>query len=253
MCSGSRCRISKHKQLELRVHVLTGDMLEQNTILDLVGSVPIGVILVARDRQVISLNRRAREMVERADSLVIRNNLLAGILSSQTSKLEKLIVAAINGSGAEPNALALFRDGSDWPLWVLVVPLESHCAAVLISDPTQTCAPNNQVLSSLFGFTSAECRLASLLMQGLSVVEAARELGITAQTARSHLKVIFEKTGTNRQNHLMYLLLSSPAPIALAGMEAQVSKVLKSQPALHKNGNKRKQIARDDGILAQVY
>ena len=43
---------------------------------------------------------------------------------------------------------------------------------------------------------------------------------ITAETARSHLKVIFEKTGTNRQNHLMYLLLSSPAPIALAGMEA---------------------------------
>ena len=120
MCSGSRCRISKHKQLVLRVHVLAGGMLEQNTILDLVGSVPIGVVLVTRDRQVISLNRKAREMVERADSLVIRNNLLAGILSSQTSKLEKLIVAAINGSGGEPNAFALFRDGSDWPVWVLV-------------------------------------------------------------------------------------------------------------------------------------
>ena len=196
-------------------------MVPQNTILDLVGSVPIGVILVSRNRQVISLNRRAREITDRADSLLIRDNLLVGVLSNHTDKLGKMLAGAMHGGCGAPNAMAIFRNCSNWPLWVLVAPVESHCVAVLISDPEWKCLPNYEVLNSLFGLTAAECRLASLLMQGVSVAEAARKLHITARTARTHLKVIFQKTGANRQNHLMYLLLSSPAPISLGGMEAR--------------------------------
>jgi DNA-binding CsgD family transcriptional regulator len=217
-------------------------MAVHNTILDLIGSHPIGVILVAGNRQVISLNRRAREITERADALVIRNNLLSGILSSQTGKLEKLIAGAINGGSGASSAMAVFRASSDWPLWVMVIPVESHCAAVLISDPEWRCLPNAQVLMSLFGLTPTECRLASLLMQGVSLIEAARELNMTPHSARTHLKVIFQKTGTNRQSHLVYLLLSSPAAISLGGVEAQLPQ-LKSAPALQKNGNKGNKVA----------
>jgi DNA-binding CsgD family transcriptional regulator len=219
------------------------DMVAQNTILDLVGSLPMGVILVTDNRQVISLNRRAREVTEKADSLQIRNNVLSGMLSSQTCRLERLIADAIRGESGAPNSMALFRNTSDWPLWVMVVPVESHCAAVLISDPERKCLPNSQVLSGLFGLTPTECRLASLLMRGESLLEAARELNITPYTARAHLKVIFQKTGTNRQNHLMYLLLSSPAPISLDGLEVDLHEGLKSPAALHKNGNKRNKSA----------
>lgn len=213
-------------------------MIAQNTILDLVGSVPMGIIVVQRNRQVISLNRRAREITERADSLVIRNNALSGVESGQTSKLERLIAGAINGGNGSPNSMTIFRDSSNWPIWVLVVPLESHCAAVLISDPERRCPPSNQVLSALFGLTPTESRLASLLAQGASLLEAASELDITPQSARAYLKVIFQKTGANRQNHLTYLLLSSPAPISVCGMEAQFTEAWKTAPAWNKNGKK---------------
>src|SRR5437868_8201383 len=128
-------------------------------------------IVVQRNRHVSSLNRRAREITERADSLVIQNNVLSGVESGQTSKLERLIAGAINGGSRSPNSMAIFRDSSNWPIWVLVVPLESHCAAVLISDPERRCSPSNQVLSDLFGLTPTESRLASLLAQGASLAE----------------------------------------------------------------------------------
>src|SRR5207302_7020418 len=112
-------------------------------------------ILVASNREVISLNRRAREITERRDALLIQNNLLSGLLSTQTSKLEQLIARAISGvsSAREPNTMTLVRESSDWPLSVLVVPFESRGAAVLISDPELKCLPNQQVLSSLFRLT----------------------------------------------------------------------------------------------------
>ena len=91
--------------------------------------------------------------------------------------------------------MAIFRDSSNLPLWVRVAPLESHSAAVLISDPAWKCLPDQQVLSSLFGLTRTECRLASLLMQGASLLKAARELNVTHNRARTHLRVLFRKTG----------------------------------------------------------
>jgi len=231
----SRFRIWKVRELDLRVHSVSGAMSEQNTILDLAGSVPIGVILVGANRQVISLNRKARQITDAADALLIRGNLLASVSFEQTLKLERLIAEALRGGKTEASAMAIFRDSSNLPIWVRVAPLESHCAAVLISDPAWKCLPNHQVLSSLFGLTRTECRLASLLMQGASLLKAARELKVTGARARTHLKVIFQKTGASRQNHLTYLLLSSPAPIYLT--------VLKSPLRLHKNGKKRKKSA----------
>ncbi|HTM47202.1 MAG TPA: hypothetical protein VL285_00880 [Bryobacteraceae bacterium] len=218
-------------------------MVAKNTVLDLAGSLPLGVILVSGKRRVISLNRRAREITAKADSLTIRNNELSVALNGQTQKLGRLVAHAIRGETGGPNAMALVRNDSRWPLWLLVVPVESRCAAVLVSDPAWKCFPDSRVLANLFGLTPAECRLAALLMQGASLLEAGMALQITPYTARAQLKVIFEKTGVNRQSQLMYLLLSSPASMSVIGAEPRLPDALKSAPALHKNGTKRNKTA----------
>jgi DNA-binding CsgD family transcriptional regulator len=218
-------------------------MVAQNTLLDLAGSLPLGVILVSGNRRVISLNQRAREITAKADSLTIRNNELSAALNGQTRKLGKLIANALRGETGGPNAMALFRDHSRWPLWLLVLPVESRCAAVVVSDPAWKPFPDGRVLADLFRLTPAECRLAALLMQGASLLEAGMALQITRYTARAHLKLIFEKTGVDRQSRLMYLLLSSPTSISVTGAEPRIPEALKSAPALHKNGTKRNKTA----------
>ena len=67
-------------------------------------------------------------------------------------------------------------------------------------------APNPTALITAFGLTPAEARLASIIAEGLSPEQAAEQLGITKETARSQLKAVFVKTGTHRQGELVALL-----------------------------------------------
>jgi len=72
-----------------------------------------------------------------------------------------------------------------------------------------------EVLVKLYGLTTAETRLIGLLARDHTLEESASALGIARTTARTHLKHIFEKTGTNRQSQLMKLVLSAlPRPPA---------------------------------------
>jgi DNA-binding CsgD family transcriptional regulator len=84
-------------------------------------------------------------------------------------------------------------------------------AAVFISDPAQGAKTVPEVLRRLYGLTKAESRLVVLLLEGESIDVAARELGISAPTARTQLKSVFQKTGTGRQSDLIRLVMSGPS------------------------------------------
>ncbi len=61
-------------------------------------------------------------------------------------------------------------------------------------------------LSNFADLTQSEILFCRRLLLGESISEAARKLGISVETARSKIKVIFQKTGTSRQGQLMLLL-----------------------------------------------
>ena len=113
-------------------------------------------------------------------------------------------------------------DGDD-RLMIRVNPLANHrkekgyasvvdrdLAIVFITDPMRRQEAPSDLLMRLFGLSSAEGRLLEKLVSGRSVKQAASDLGITGDTARSYLKVIFQKTDTHRQTDLVRLVLSSP-------------------------------------------
>jgi len=84
-------------------------------------------------------------------------------------------------------------------------------ALIFINDPEQPMEPVEKILQQLFDLTPAEARFATVLMQGKDITEAAEELGISQNTAKTHLKHIFQKTGAKRQSELVQLLLNSLA------------------------------------------
>ena len=75
---------------------------------------------------------------------------------------------------------------------------------------------SGEVLGKLYGLTQAETRLIGLLATDLTLEEAAASLGVARTTARTHLRHIFDKTGTKRQSELMKLVLSALPPPAIA-------------------------------------
>jgi DNA-binding CsgD family transcriptional regulator len=78
-----------------------------------------------------------------------------------------------------------------------------------VSDPRWL--PRESLLTELHGLTPAEARLALELLQGHRLTEAARRLGISRNTAKTHLQRVFEKTGVTRQSELMRLLMDPVA------------------------------------------
>lgn len=61
-------------------------------------------------------------------------------------------------------------------------------------------------LRDSFGLTPAETRLAARLKEGLTLKEAAEDLGVSLNTVRNQLRAVFEKMGLGRQSELVRAL-----------------------------------------------
>jgi DNA-binding CsgD family transcriptional regulator len=83
--------------------------------------------------------------------------------------------------------------------------------AIFLFDGEANPTPDPVSLKKLFRFTNAESRLAILLAQGCSLEDATEILGITKNTARTHLRAIFVKCGVSRQASLVQKIVTSPA------------------------------------------
>ncbi len=86
-------------------------------------------------------------------------------------------------------------------------------AILYLRDPDRPHETRTQPLKCLYGLTPSQARLADRLATGLTLSEAAGQLGITTASARQYLKVIFQKTGTGSQAQLVRkVLMVPPAP-----------------------------------------
>ena len=74
-----------------------------------------------------------------------------------------------------------------------------------------------------FGLTAAEIRLAAHLADGLSLKEAAEELGVSVNTLRNQLRAVFDKMGLNRQSELVRALTQLSALASAFGGAPRIS------------------------------
>lgn len=86
---------------------------------------------------------------------------------------------------------------------------------LLVFDPDKLVKVRPEQISQLYGLTSAESRLAVILLQGKTLDEASSTLCRAKETVRKQLQSIFDKTNTCRQSELVKLLLRGPASLRL--------------------------------------
>lgn len=196
---------------------------------DVVDQLAVGTIILDERGQVIRFNDAAAELLAGDKGLAIVDGKLA-VGNRQENQLFREVVEQVLEAHmrSEPTLVKAFRTEQApglMRLGMLIKPLpinsspetRSHpSVAVFISDPEQRRSVPKHILSALFGFTPAESSLALLLANGLTLDEASAELGISRNTAKSHLSAIFAKTGVTRQTKLVQLILKSVAPMGPA-------------------------------------
>ncbi|MDP8989320.1 MAG: helix-turn-helix transcriptional regulator [Acidobacteriota bacterium] len=193
---------------------------------EILNRLPMGVIVLGESGGIEFLNHAAQVILEKKDGLRWSPNGISAVDTNESAQLGSIISGAKStaaGKGTEGGgSLSISRSSGSRPYSVMVAPLRptpaSHLSetpriAIFISDPEAAQQTNLECLAATFGLTPAESRLADHFTQGKSLAESAEALGITQETARVHLKRIFEKTYTHRQGELMRLLLSSPAAL----------------------------------------
>ncbi|MEM8767140.1 MAG: alpha/beta fold hydrolase [Pseudomonadota bacterium] len=74
------------------------------------------------------------------------------------------------------------------------------------------------VVQASFSLTAAETDVTMRLVSGLTLKEAAEDLGISINTARNHLQSVFDKSGINRQSDLV--LVVTQLSVILASTES---------------------------------
>jgi DNA-binding CsgD family transcriptional regulator/PAS domain-containing protein len=184
-----------------------------------------GVIVVNSNGKVILMNRVGEAILQRRDGLTLLTDGVRAARGQETSRLRKAIAAVSLQHGSEVQrpgtVLLISRPSRTRPFEVLVSPLPASsrlgrggpAAALFITDPEDGAELDSQVMRQLFGLTPAEVRLAMALVKGTSVEEYAQEAAISSNTARTHVKRIYSKTGVRRQSELVRLLLKSSAGI----------------------------------------
>lgn len=191
----------------------------------------IGTILLDDKAGVLRMNRTAEQLLDEVDSLNIVNGRLQLSASDDNRRLRQLVDEVLAAHNRAEHELIrafridvpLARDADRYSsLGFLLRPLPITAAskhqknpslAIFISDPEQRRIAPREILAQLFGLTPSEAALALLLANGLTLDEAATELGVTRNTAKSHLSAVFSKTGVTRQPRLVQLILKSVASI----------------------------------------
>jgi DNA-binding CsgD family transcriptional regulator len=109
-----------------------------------------------------------------------------------------------------PAPMVIARRGAPWllieamPVTTAGNDLFEGCRAILmVSDLAHPSITDKALLSIVFGLTNAEARLAAAICQGQDLNTVASTFGVSRQTLRSQLKVVFAKTGARRQAELV--------------------------------------------------
>lgn len=221
-------RILPHLKRSIRLHARL-DYLEcdRQLFAGAVNRMLLGMISLTQDGNILELNQEAQRILNDKDGIVRTGNTINLTSSQENRELQRLIRQALSVGGTGDaqegptlvEAMSVTRPSGRSKLGIVVrsIPLgpfseskQRPSAVIFLRDPESSgMQPSQEVVRRLFGLTRMEAALALLLAEGLTLDEAAEQLNVMRNTARTHLRSIFCKTGVTRQTMLVRLLLNS--------------------------------------------
>lgn len=192
-----------------------------------------GLLVFDRSARVLAFNRSAASLLGRFAEMSLRPARaefddayrLACADALQTTYVEQAVLDCAQDSacGDEDGGVPLARTlrlGVGPERGTLVMRLSPLCglAALGCAPPASVIgvlgnlAPRHHLdaeqLGRIFDLSGATARVAQAYLHVDSVKDAARALGISTNTVKSHLAAIYERTGCSRQSQLVRLLMS---------------------------------------------
>ncbi len=200
---------------------------ERSIYANAINRMQIGTITLDENGAIIDMNSVADEILKQHNGLTIARGAIEATDAQENRTLQRLIRHAVLGhhgtAAALVEAMPITRSFDKPRLGLLVRTVllsdwsednkRQVAVTLFLRDPDRKPQGVQEIIRKLFDLTPAETSLALLLTNGLTLEEAAEESGISKNTARTHLRAIFSKTGVTRQATLVRILLGSVVPL----------------------------------------
>lgn len=186
-------------QLRQQLHSVSAQLHAAQTV---VQSLPIGVAVVDAAGFLVLCNDWLERLLQGQADIAVSDGRLVSY--PPTLFREALNTALSTAQGA---ALRLDGGRKRLDLWIekkAQQPADAGHAIVWVTSPDDARAIPASSLRILYGLTLAESKLAQKITSGVSLEEAASQLGIGMSTARTQLRGVFSKIGACRQGALVY-------------------------------------------------
>lgn len=197
-----------HLQQALRMQRHVEELASRNT--DLFGACNVyghGAIVVSGAGRILHANPVAERILRAGDALRAHWQRLEAATTSVGDRLE----AALRGNGADRSGRSFLcpRPAGADPYVIHVLPIE-HCdrSLIVIVDTGVHHEPSPTLLRRLYRLTPSEAQVALRVARGTGLIRIADELSVSPATVKTHLRHVFDKTGTHRQAELVRLLLN---------------------------------------------
>lgn len=218
-----------HLTRALRLRQLIGGLREAAADLrSVLDRIPAPLVLVDQVAKIVGANALADTMLRQRDGVSTVGGRLVAARASETAALANAIAQATTIANAGPRTpvreppppmVPLTRQGRRQAA-AICLPLRPGTAfrgelppqgrvLVVLHDPDRVARLNPATLAALHGLTATEGILAAHLAEGGSLADFATARGCSEHTARTHLKRLLDKTGTQRQADLVRVLLTS--------------------------------------------
>ncbi|MCP1471761.1 DNA-binding CsgD family transcriptional regulator [Sphingobium sp. OAS761] len=206
-------RLIPHLRIALDLHArLTTTQAESQLFGSAMADLAVATLILDREGRILRRNAMAERMMKEDGTLYERGGKIEFTTQGATALIARLL-ATPPAPGEECQIELAGAQGPPLHARAKAVPSSAYgdgaWLALFLADGAPPPGPSADMLRDRFQLTRAEAALALLLAQGRALTDAAKALDIAYNTARSHLRAIFAKTGTHRQVELVTLLRSA--------------------------------------------
>jgi DNA-binding CsgD family transcriptional regulator len=182
------------------------------------------VLLTDANGGIVYMNRSAADMLNAGEAVRSRHNIVRAARPSAGHELNEALKHAARADariGKTGLTVKLSDDGA-LPVVAHVLPLagtqfpgdlESSAVAAIFIRNQEDISDSAGLLATTYQLTPAEARVLCCLLAGRSLSQAAADLRVAHSTVKTHLNVIFRKTGARRQSDLILLASQLSAPV----------------------------------------
>jgi DNA-binding CsgD family transcriptional regulator len=191
---------------------------QQKAAVAVLNKAPRAIIAIGQNCQVIHINDEGKRILRAADGI----SLVADHLMFNDEEIRQQIrefldyareIGTLEGKNKRISTSIKRRSmAAPYQLMAYTLPFEKTkaafnegeaMAAVIIYDPAAGIDLRFDGLKTFYELSSAEARLAEIMLTGQGLPEASETLGISVNTARSQLRGIFKKVGVTSQAALL--------------------------------------------------